>query len=72
MPKSRNKSAAWPEAVMRVFDEVGLTQVAYVPDAEAGESFLPLIHRRPAKRILDLLEKAPDFAAVRRNLPDAL
>jgi transglutaminase-like putative cysteine protease len=42
------------------------------PDAEAGEAFLPLIYKRPAKRIIDLLERAPDFATVRRNLPDAL
>jgi transglutaminase-like putative cysteine protease len=41
-------------------------------DPDAGESFLPEILRRPAKRIIDLLERAPDFAAVSRNLPDAL
>jgi len=44
----------------------------WAPDAECGEAFLPFIYRRPAKRIVDLLERAPDFAAVRRNLPDAL
>jgi len=41
-------------------------------DPEQGESFLPQILRRPAKRIIDLLERAPDFSAVSRNLPDAL
>ncbi len=39
---------------------------------EVGEAFLPEILRRPAKRITDLLERAPDFASVSRNLPDAL
>ena len=42
------------------------------PDAERGESFLPFIYRRPARRIVDLLERAPSFEAVRRNLPDAI
>lgn len=42
------------------------------PDAEAGEAFLPFIYKRPAKRIIDLLERAPDFAAVQRNLPDSI
>ena len=42
------------------------------PDAEAGEAFLPFIYKRPGKRIIDLFERAPDFEAVRRNLPDAL
>jgi transglutaminase-like putative cysteine protease len=46
--------------------------LAYAPDPEAGESFLPFIYKRPGKRVIDLLERAPDFAAVRRNLPDAL
>ncbi|MEM9174348.1 MAG: transglutaminase family protein [Myxococcota bacterium] len=40
-------------------------------DPEAGESFVPEIFRRPPKRIVDLLEGAPDFEAVSRNLPDA-
>ena len=42
------------------------------PDPEAGEGFLPFVYRRPGKRVIDLLERAPDFAAVIRNLPDAL
>lgn len=46
--------------------------LAYAPDPEQGESFLPFVYRRPGKRIIDLLERAPDFAAVRRNLPDQL
>lgn len=41
-------------------------------DEAAGESLLPAILRRPAKRVVDLLERAPDFEAVHRNLPDAL
>ncbi len=46
--------------------------LAYAPDPERGESFLPAIHRRPSKRIIDLLERAPDFEAIRRNLPGEL
>ena len=46
--------------------------LAWAPDPEAGEAFLPYIYKRPGKRIIDLLERAPDFAAVRRNLPDGL
>lgn len=46
--------------------------LAYWPDVERGESFLPFVYKRPAKRIVDLLERAPDFEAVRRNLPDSL
>ena len=46
--------------------------LAYAPDPERGESFLPAIHRRPAKRIIDLLERAPDFEAICRNLPGEL
>lgn len=42
------------------------------PDAEKGEGFLPFIYKRPAKRIIDLLERAPSFAAVCRNLPDSI
>jgi transglutaminase-like putative cysteine protease len=42
------------------------------PDPEAGEGFLPFVYRRPGKRVMDLLERAPDFATVIRNLPDAL
>jgi transglutaminase-like putative cysteine protease len=46
--------------------------LAYAPDTDRGESFLPFIYRRPGKRVVALLERAPDFAAVCRNLPDAL
>ncbi len=46
--------------------------LVWKPDAEIGEAFLPFIYKRPAKRIIDLLERAPDFAAVLRNLPDTL
>ena len=42
------------------------------PDPNAGEGFLPFVYRRPGKRIIDLLDRAPDFDAIRRNLPDAL
>jgi transglutaminase-like putative cysteine protease len=46
--------------------------LAYPPDLGAGESHLPYIYRRPAKRIIDLLDRAPSLAAVVRNLPDAI
>jgi len=46
--------------------------LAYDPDPKIGESFLPFIFRRPAKRIIDLLERAPSLEAVLRNLPDAI
>jgi transglutaminase-like putative cysteine protease len=46
--------------------------LAYAPDVNLGESLLPFIYKRPAKRIIDLLERAPDFAAVLRNLPDTI
>jgi len=46
--------------------------LAYTPDPALGECFLPFIYRRPAKRIVDLLERAPSFEAVLRNLPDSL
>lgn len=46
--------------------------LAYVPDPEKGESFLPFIYRRPGKRIIDLLERAPSLEAICRNLPDSL
>lgn len=41
-------------------------------DASPGEGFLPSIYKRPARRIIDLLEGAPDLAALRRNLPDSI
>jgi transglutaminase-like putative cysteine protease len=46
--------------------------LAYWPDVEAGEGFLPFIYKRPAKRIIDLLERAPSFDLVRQNLPDSI
>jgi transglutaminase-like putative cysteine protease len=46
--------------------------LAFPPNADAGEGFLPFIYRRPAKRIIDLLERAPDFDAIVRNLPDSI
>ena len=46
--------------------------LAWAPNADAGEAFLPFIYKRPGKRIIDLLERAPNFAAVLRNLPDSL
>lgn len=58
-----------PEATVRFEAPWGLP---FEVDSEAGESFLPHILRRPAKRIIDLLERTPDFAAVSRNLPDTL
>jgi transglutaminase-like putative cysteine protease len=42
------------------------------PDPERGESFLPFVYRRPAKRIVDLLERVPDFETLRRSLPDSI
>lgn len=44
--------------------------LAYVPDVELGEAFLPWISRRPGKRVIDALERAPSLDALRRNLPD--
>jgi len=46
--------------------------LAYWPDLEKGERFLPFIYKRPAKRIIDLLERAPSFEAIRQNLPDSI
>lgn len=46
--------------------------LAYWPDAERSESFLPFIYKRPGKRIIDLLERAPSLEAIRRSLPDSL
>jgi transglutaminase-like putative cysteine protease len=42
------------------------------PDTEKGERFLPFIYKRPAKRILDLLERAPSLEAICDNLPDSI
>jgi len=46
--------------------------VAYWPDTKAGERFLPFIYKRPAKRIIDLLERAPSLDAVSKSLPDSI
>lgn len=46
--------------------------LAHWPDAKKGEAFLPFIYRRPGKRIIDLLERAPSFDAVCKNLPDSI
>jgi transglutaminase-like putative cysteine protease len=46
--------------------------LAVWPDVEAGEAFLPFIYKRPGKRIIDLLERAPSFDAIRKNLPDSI
>jgi transglutaminase-like putative cysteine protease len=46
--------------------------LAYQPDAELGESYLPFVYKRPAKRIVDLLERAPSLDAIRHNLPDSI
>ena len=58
-----------PEAQVRFEPPWALS---FEVDPGRGESFLPEILRRPPKRIVDLLERAPDFEAVVRNLPDAL
>ena len=47
-------------------------QLGCAPDVERGESFLPWIHRRPARRIVELLERAPSLDAIRRSLPDTI
>jgi transglutaminase-like putative cysteine protease len=47
-------------------------RLAFEPDPNKGESFLPFIYKRPAKRIIDLLERAPSLDAIRRNLPDSI
>ncbi len=44
--------------------------LAYVPDAGRGEALLPWIFRRPGRRVVDALERAPGVEALRRNLPD--
>lgn len=46
--------------------------LAVWPDVKAGEAFLPFIYKRPGKQILDVLERAPSFDAVRKNLPDSI
>ncbi|MEZ4331122.1 MAG: transglutaminase-like domain-containing protein [Myxococcota bacterium] len=46
--------------------------LAWIPDPERGESLLPFVYKRPARRIVDWLERVPDRATLRRTLPDAL
>jgi transglutaminase-like putative cysteine protease len=46
--------------------------LAYVPDTERGETLLPWIFKRPGKRVIDALERAPSIETLRRNLPDGL
>jgi transglutaminase-like putative cysteine protease len=46
--------------------------LAYWPDVDRGEGFLPFIYKRPGKRIIDLLDRAPSLDAVRNNLPDGI
>ncbi|MFK7894392.1 MAG: transglutaminase family protein [Myxococcota bacterium] len=68
-----NRSTAPGQAAIET--ECRLTppfSLAFWPDTERGEAFLPLIYKRPAKRIIDLLERAPSFDAVIQNLPDAI
>jgi hypothetical protein len=47
-------------------------QLTCAPDVARGETFLPWIHRRPARRIVELLERAPSLDAIRRSLPDTI
>lgn len=44
--------------------------LAYLPDAAQGESLLPVVFKRPGRRVIDALERAPDRAALKRTLPD--
>lgn len=46
--------------------------LAFVPDPARGEALLPFIAKRPGRRIVDLLERVPDRAALARSLPDTL
>jgi len=60
------------EGVSTEFRSEAPWSLAYWPDAEKGEAFLPFIYKRPGKRIIDLLERAPSFEAICRSLPDSL
>lgn len=44
--------------------------LAFLPAAERGEALLPVVFKRPGRRVVDTLERAPDPAALRRTLPD--
>jgi transglutaminase-like putative cysteine protease len=46
--------------------------LAYWPNPQEGEGFLPYIYKRPGKRIIEILTRAPSFEATRRNLPDSI
>ncbi len=46
--------------------------LAYWPNPQEGEGFLPFVYKRPGKRIIDILTRAPSFEAMRRNLPDSI
>lgn len=46
--------------------------LARVPEIARGESLLPFVYQRPARRIVDWLERVPDRKALRRTWPDAL
>lgn len=46
--------------------------LAFTPDPEAGESTIPTVFARPAKRVVDLLDQADSLQRIRRFLPDSL
>ena len=60
------------EGVATEFRTKAPWSLAYWPDAEKGEAFLPSIYKRPGKRIIDTLERAPSLEAICRSLPDSL
>ncbi len=45
---------------------------AHRPDPEAGEMHFPTLYARPARTVVDLLEKAETLARIRPYLPNAL
>jgi transglutaminase-like putative cysteine protease len=58
----------------RIHTEVDLERpsLAFAPDPEAGESTIPTVFARPAKRVVDLLDQADSLQRIRRFLPDSL
>jgi hypothetical protein len=46
--------------------------LAFAPDAEKGEQTLPVILARPARRVVDLLDRAESLTRIRRMLPDTI
>lgn len=68
-PRGNRGGASEIESVCRFDPPYSL---AYAPDPARGESLLPFVYKRPAKRIVDFLERVPDAAAMRRNLPDSI